>query len=87
MIHQRAPDGMHQMRFSQPHSAVDKQRIVGARRIRHHRLRRGVRELIAGAHHEGVESELRIQGDGRREQSLRFFIQQRSCCRSAWQAP
>ena len=74
LVNQRTSDSMHQMRLAHAHSAVDEQRIVGARGIRRYRLRRCMRELIAGAHHEAVERELRVQTDGRRENNLGFVI-------------
>ena len=59
--HQRAPDGVHQMRLPHAHSAVNEQRIVAARRIHRHRLRRRMRKLIARADDERFKRELRIQ--------------------------
>ena len=58
---ERPADGMHQMGFAHARSAVDEQRVVGTRWRCGHGLGGGVRELVAGANHERIEGELRIQ--------------------------
>jgi hypothetical protein len=54
-------DGVQQVRFAQPHVAVDKQRVVRAAGVIGHRARGGVGQLIAAAHHEGGKNITRIQ--------------------------
>ena len=67
-----ASDGVHQVSFSHAHAAIDEQRIVAARRAVGHRPRRRVRKLIAGADHEIVETEFRIElPDGGSEDRFR----------------
>ena len=64
LVHQFAADGVHQMGLPHPHAAVDEQRIVAARGVGGHRPRGGVRKLVAGPHHKGIEREFRIQIQG-----------------------
>jgi hypothetical protein len=52
---------LHQVRLAQADSAVKEQRIVGLRRPLGHGLRRRLCELIAAAHHEGIELIARVQ--------------------------
>src|SRR5262252_9301449 len=59
--HERPPNGMHQMGLAHSHAAVEEERIVAAGWIGGHGSSGCVRELIAGAHHECVERESRIQ--------------------------
>ena len=62
VIHQRAADGVHQVRLAHAHAAVDEQRIVDPGGHGGHGLRRGMGELIAGSHHEGIEGETSDSG-------------------------
>ncbi len=54
-------DGVHQVCLAHTHAAIQKQRIVGARGTLRNGQCRGARKLVAVAHHEGVESVLRIE--------------------------
>ncbi len=52
---------MQQVRLAEPDAAVDEERVVGAAGVSGHRLRRRVREPVAGTDHEGVEGVVRRQ--------------------------
>ena len=54
-------DGMEQVRLSQPRSAIDEQRVVGASRLFGDRDGRRVCETVAGADDEGVEDVLVVE--------------------------
>ena len=58
------PDRVHQVRLAEPDSAVDEQRVVGARRRFGDGAARGVRELIRRADDEGVEGVAGIEAGG-----------------------
>ena len=60
ILDQRLADGMHQMGFPHTHAAVDKQRIIGARRQRGYRFCRSMSELIAWTNHEIIEIEFEV---------------------------
>ena len=55
------PDGVHQVRLAEPHTAVDEQRVVGPRRRLGDRATRGVRKLIRRSDDERVEGVARIE--------------------------
>ena len=52
---------MHQMRFADAYTAVDKQRVVAARRHGGHGMCGGMRQLIRGANHIGIEGKPWVQ--------------------------
>ena len=54
-------DGLQQVRLAQPGVTVDKEGIEGRSRALGGRQRRGVRETVRRADHEGVEGELWVQ--------------------------
>ena len=54
-------DGVEEMRFAEPDSAVDEERVVRARRQLRDRLRRRLRELVRGPDDEGVERVARVE--------------------------
>ena len=49
------PDGVHQVRLAQAHSAINEKRVVGPRRRFGHGTARRMRELVRGADNERVE--------------------------------
>ena len=59
--HALVPDRVQQVRLAEADSAVDEQRIVGARRELGDRLTCGLRELVGRAHDECVECVPRIE--------------------------
>jgi hypothetical protein len=61
IVDQGAADGMHQVGLAHAHAAIDEQRIIAAGRVGGDGPGGGVRELVAGAHHEAVERELGIE--------------------------
>src|SRR5262249_49006630 len=48
-------DGLHEMRLTHTHAAIQEQRIIGLRWPLRYRQGRGMSELIAGADHKRVE--------------------------------
>ena len=65
MLQHVVADRVHQVRLAEPHSAVNEQRVVRARRRFGDRPARGVGELIRRSDDEGVERVARVQ-PGRR---------------------
>ena len=54
-------DGVHQVRFAQPHAAVDEQRVVRLGRSFGHSQAGCVRKAVAVAHHKGIKGVLGVQ--------------------------
>src|SRR5215472_8069639 len=68
---------MHQVSFAHTHAAIDKKRVVAARWMCSDRPCRGMSELIARAHHETFECELRIERADGCLTALTVFLRQR----------
>ena len=63
--HERASDGVHQMRLAHTDAAINEQRVVAARGVHRDRLRGRVGKLIARPNDERFERKFRIQRDRR----------------------
>ena len=55
------PDRVHEVRFAEPHAAVDEQRVIGGAGVLRDSLRRGVREMVRRADNKAVERVFRVQ--------------------------
>ena len=68
-------DGLHQMRFSESHAAVDKERVIDASGIFGNRKGSGMREIIVFTDDKGIEGIARIQFyRGKRSQTYRRYM-------------
>ncbi len=63
-------DRVHQMRFAEPHAAIDKQRVVRSRGRLGNRTAGGMGELVRRAHDESVEGVARIEPGGARSRDI-----------------